>query len=317
MLINSQMYSVQELFGLKTKARVLGYQKNSNPYIPKSNTSYVFQDDFIRAMSGFLSKPCGDSLFVTGPTGSGKTTGVLEFASRLNWPVQQVTANAKLEASDLIGMFTLQSEVLGGPVTTKFVYGPLATAMKEGHILLINEIDSVDPSELIALNDVFDGKPLIISQNGGEVIQPHAMFRVIVTGNTTGSGDDTGFYQGTVQQSLAFMDRFRMIAVNYLDEHSEFKLLSECFALPSDILSKMVRLAGVIRDLFLNGRDTGQAINTTMSTRTLLRWARLACDYKGAPNSIEYALQISLLNKVNVVDRNAIERLLLDFDLKK
>ncbi len=47
----------------------------------------------------------------------------------------------------------------------QFVYGALATAMREGHVLLINEIDLMNPAELSGLNDVLEGRPLVISAN--------------------------------------------------------------------------------------------------------------------------------------------------------
>ncbi|MDV5469036.1 AAA family ATPase [Klebsiella pneumoniae] len=74
--------------------------------------------------------------------------------------------------------------------------------MREGHLLLINEVDLADPAELAGLNDVLEGRPLVIAQNGGEIIKPHPMFRVVVTGNSTGSGDASGLYQGVMMQNL-------------------------------------------------------------------------------------------------------------------
>ncbi|MBO0180522.1 AAA family ATPase, partial [Vibrio parahaemolyticus] len=95
---------------------------------------------------------------------------------------------------------------------------PLAIAMREGHVLLINEVDLVDPAELSGLNDILEGRPLVIAQNGGEIIKPHPMFRVIVTGNSTGSGDPSGLYQGVMMQNLAAMDRYRFSVVPYMAE---------------------------------------------------------------------------------------------------
>ncbi|MDO6928722.1 AAA family ATPase, partial [Acinetobacter baumannii] len=87
-----------------------------------------------------------------------------------------------------------------------FMYGPLAVAMREGHLLLINEVDLADPAELAGLNDVLEGRPLVIAQNGGEIIKPHPMCRVVVTVNSTGSGDASGLYKGVMMQNLAAMD---------------------------------------------------------------------------------------------------------------
>lgn len=95
-----------------------------------------------------------------------------------------------MELSDLVGQFVL----IEG--STRFVHGPLAVALREGHLLLLNEIDLMDPAELAGLNDVIEGHPLVIPQNGGEVIRPHPKFRVFATGNSAGAGDTTGLYPG-------------------------------------------------------------------------------------------------------------------------
>ncbi|NMU52996.1 AAA family ATPase, partial [Vibrio parahaemolyticus] len=106
-----------------------------------------------------------------------------------------------------------------------FVYGPLALAVKHGHLLIINEMDLAEPAELAGLNDILEGAPLVIAQNGGEIIIPHNKFRFIATGNSAGSGDQTGLYQGVLQQNLAFLDRFRIIEATYAEPSVEEAIL--------------------------------------------------------------------------------------------
>ncbi|MFW8217024.1 AAA family ATPase, partial [Klebsiella pneumoniae] len=131
-------------------------------------------------------------------------------------------------------------------------YGPLAVAMREGHLLLINEVDLADPAELAGLNDVLEGRPLVIAQNGGEIIKPHPMFRVVVTGNSTGSGDASGLYQGGMMQNLAAMDRYRFTKVGYADEEAELSILGRVTPkLPENVRKGMVRIANQVRKLFL------------------------------------------------------------------
>ncbi|NMR77876.1 AAA family ATPase, partial [Vibrio alginolyticus] len=140
-------------------------------------------------------------------------------------PVHHITAHARKELTDLIGHHALVAEKPGQPPVMKFMYGPRAVAMREGHLLLINEVDLADPAELAGLNDVLEGRPLVIAQNGGEIIKPHPMFRVVVTGNSTGSGDASGLYQGVMMQNLAAMDRYRFTKVGYADEEAELSIL--------------------------------------------------------------------------------------------
>lgn len=98
---------------------------------------------------------------------------------------------------------------MGEAPQMRFQYGPLAAAMRFGHVLVLNEVDLADAGELAGLNDVLEGRPLVLAENAGEIIRPHPMFRVICTANSCGNGDDSGRYAGVQQQNLAFLDRFR------------------------------------------------------------------------------------------------------------
>ncbi|WP_395756343.1 AAA family ATPase [Edwardsiella ictaluri] len=309
-------FSVQEIFGLPDipkGVKATGYADSSNPFIPSINKYYVFRKQLLREVLAYLAEPGGDALFITGPTGSGKTSGITEIAGRLNWPVQQLTAHGRMELTDLIGHHALIAEKPGEPPVMQFMYGPLAVAMREGHILLINEVDLADPVELAGLNDVLEGRPLVITQNGGEIIKPHPMFRVVVTGNSTGSGDASGLYQGVMMQNIAAMDRYRFTVVGYADEASELCILSLVTpALPANVRNGMVRIANQIRKLFLGENGADGQLSVTMSTRTLVRWAKLSLAFRGAPNAIEYALEQALLARAAKEEREAILRIAKD-----
>ena len=260
-----------------------------------------------RASIAFLRDPAGDAFLLTGPTGSGKTSLVCQVANRLNWPVQSVTCHGRLELSDLIGQFVL----IDG--STLFVHGPLAVALREGHLLLLNEIDLMDPAELAGLNDVIEGQPLVIPQNGGEVIRPHPKFRVFATGNSAGAGDPTGLYQGVLRQNLAFLDRFRVLPVGYLEPEVELGVLAHAVpSLPSEIGEKLIAVANEVRRLFMGEAEAGAELTVTLSTRTLVRWARLALTFRGAPQPIRFALEQALTARADPEQREAIHRIAAD-----
>lgn len=295
------------------KYMTIGYADKTNPFIPKISDSYVFRKDFIREVNAFLKDPSGDALYITGPTGSGKTSGITEMAGRLNWPVQQITAHGRMELTDLIGFHALKSDKPGETPSMKFMYGPLSVAMREGHILLINEVDLADPAELAGLNDILEGRPLVIAQNGGEIINPHPMFRVVVTGNSTGSGDSTGLYQGVMMQNLAAMDRYRFINVGYLDAETELKILEKVTPnLPVAIRTGLIGIANKVRTLFVGDADNDGHLSITMSTRTVIRWAKLTLAFRGAPNALGYALDQALLIRASKEEREAIIRISKD-----
>jgi cobaltochelatase CobS len=165
----------------------------------------------------------------------------------------------------------------------EFEYGPLALAMKYGGLFLLNEIDLLEPSTATGLNGVLDGEALCIAENGGELIIPHPMFRFASTANTNGGSDETGLYQGTLRQNLAFLDRFWLCEMGYPAREAEEKLLGCCCPkLPESIRQKMVEYAGEVRRLFMGeaGAGIANSIEITFSTRTLLRWADLTVRFQ-------------------------------------
>jgi len=294
-------FSIAEVFGLPVPSTmtVEGFADNQHPNIPLLK-EYVFRKEPLRDVLSFLRHSAGDGLYVTGPTGCGKTSLVAQVAARLNWPVQSVTCHGRMELGDLMGQFVLTNGNM------QFVHGPLAKALRDGHLLILNEIDLMDPSELSGLNDIIEGAPLVIAQNGGEVIRPHPKFRVIATGNSSGQGDQSGLYQGVMRQNLAFMDRFRLLEVGYPDETEEGQLLELTVPkLPEAIRSKMIDVANQIRRLFV-GNDPVATLTVTMSTRSLIRWASLTVAFKGSPNPLEYAMDRALTFRASPEQRIAI-----------
>lgn len=305
-------FPISLTFGIQAPATMTvdGFEDASHPLIPVYK-DYVFKNDHLRDVLAFITNPFGDALYLTGPTGSGKTSLVCQVASRLNWPVQQVTCHGRLELNDLIGQFMLVSGSMS------FVHGPLAQALRDGHLLILNEIDLMDPSELAGLNDIIEGQPLMIPQNGGEVIKPHPKFRLIATGNSAGQGDQSGLYQGVMRQNLAFLDRFRLMEVGYPEasiEKSILKSVLVSMGIPVDsvmenLTEQMIQVANEIRKLFVGGTDGAGELSITMSTRTLVRWTNLMIAYKRAPNALAYSLDRALTLRAEPAQREAIQRI--------
>jgi cobaltochelatase CobS len=150
--------------------------------------------------------------------------------------------------------------------------------MREGHVFVFDEIDLLDPAILAGLNGIAEGAPLVLPDNGGEVVYPHPDFRFVATGNTNCGGDDSGLYQGTFQQNAAFGDRFQFHEVGYPDAEIEMKILEKISPnMPEALRKKFVEVANSFRKLFLGEEPETEshgmsAVEIPMSTRTLVRW---------------------------------------------
>lgn len=236
--------------------------------IPAIDLHYVFPLPLLNQILLYLSCPLHDCLYISGPSGCGKTTMVLQVAARLGWGVEQLTLCGKSESSDLIGHAALRRGEL------VYEYGPLVRAMLNGEILILNEVDLMPPSDLSALNDVLEGKPLVITQNSGEVIKPSSGFRVIATANTRGMGDPMGYYSGARVLNQAFLDRFRFVELTYPDEQTEKAIVgASCPDLDEETVANLVRLGAELRRA---GSDTTRSqLSAPFSTRALLRIAYL------------------------------------------
>lgn len=290
----------------KADITIVSHIPCGNPMVPTVHQEYVFDDELLRLILMYFKESMGDALYIAGPTGCGKTSCILEAAGRLNWPVENVTCRTSMEFQDLVGHHSLVAAKPGEPPVMRFQFGPLAKAMARGEILVLNEVDLLDPAELSALNDVLEGRPLVIEQNGGMCIKPHPLFRVIATGNTVGAGDEKGLYIGAQTQNIAAMDRFRMVLAHYPTPETEMSILEKVAPQLKDLHQSMVDVANDIRRQFL-GEDPEQSLSVTLSTRKLVQWARICVQLWGNEKPLQTALQLCLLNRCAPHERKAIE----------
>ena len=260
-----------EVFSGQPSGRMIKGFAAPSVHTPVIDPDYLFHQAMRELVVWFMNP--SDPLYVFGPTGSGKSSLVRQVAAKLNYPVMDITGHGRLEFSDLAGHLTVEKGSM------RFQHGPLALAMKYGGLFLLNEIDLLDPATAAGLNGVLDGSPLVLPENGGEIIHPHSMFRFVATANTNGASDESGLYQGTLRQNLAFMDRFWLCEIGYPDPESEVKLLERLApSLPEGLRQTMVDYANHVRRLFQGEGDNqqpGETIEVTFSTRTLIRWANL------------------------------------------
>ncbi|PHM52357.1 porphyrin biosynthesis protein [Xenorhabdus hominickii] len=188
-----------------------------------------------------------DSLYVTENfIVTHNTSLVSQVAARLGRPLIRSQHTASTEEAHITG------QILAKDGRTYFEAGLLSLAMKHGWIYLADEYDFAYPQILSLYQPVLEGEPLILKEATPDwrKVQRHKHFAFVATGNTNGSGDETGLYQGTNQQNAANYSRFAIVSkVNYLPIDQE-KVILMAYGIPEQLANKLVQFAKRIREAY-------------------------------------------------------------------
>jgi cobaltochelatase CobS len=186
---------------------------------------------------------------------------------------------------------------------TEFRDGILPWALQRNVALVFDEYDAGRPDVMFVIQRVLEvsGRLTLLDQN--KVIRPHPAFRLFATANTVGLGDTTGLYHGTQQINQGQMDRWSIVTtLNYLPHDKEVEIvLSKAHHYRTsegrDVVSKMVRVADLTRQAFINGD-----LSTVMSPRTVITWAENAQIF----GDIGFALRLTFVNKCDELERPVV-----------
>ena len=290
--------SVKKVFGLDTELTVPAYSKK-NEYVPEIDEDYLFNHETtIAIIAGFAHDR---RVMVQGYHGTGKSTHIEQIAARLNWPCIRINLDSHVSRIDLIGkdMITLKD----GQQVTEFREGLLPWAIQNPVALVFDEYDAGRPDVMFVIQRILEisGKLTLLDQN--KIITPHKFFRLFATTNTVGLGDTSGLYHGTQQINQGQMDRWSIVsALNYLPHEDELNIVSakaKSFNNKNgkETISKMIRVADLTRNSFINGD-----ISTVMSPRTVLTWAQNS----EILDDIGLSFKLTFLNKCDELERQTI-----------
>jgi nitric oxide reductase NorQ protein/cobaltochelatase CobS len=240
----------------------------------------------------------GMNVVLKGPPGVGKSFLTRYICSMTNRPLYRVTLSETTYREDLLGHLHLVS-ANDGETVTEWIDGPLTSAVREGAILLLDEINAADANTVAALNAVMEQRAtrsLTIPQTG-EQITPHEAFRVVATSNPG--------YQGTYELNDAFEDRFRHVKLSYLPESIEVELIFDRTDLDrgkKDQISELVSFASRLREAYIDGE-----ITTPITTRELVRIARFM---ENEFMTVREATKSELVARVDEYDESLVQTLI-------
>jgi len=198
------------------------------------------------------------NIFITGLSGNGKTLMVEQVCAKLKRECYRVNITKQTDEDDLLGGFRL----ING--NTVWQDGPVVSAMKNGGVLLLDEVDLASDN-IMCLQPVLEGKGVFLKKIG-QWVTPAEGFQVFATANTKGKGSDDGRFIGTGILNEAFLDRFPITFEQpYATPATEKKILTKAGCDDADFAQHLTKWAEIIRKSFYEG-----AVDEIISTRRLV-----------------------------------------------
>ncbi len=147
-----------------------------------------------------------------GPPGTGKSTLLRAIAAASGRGVQFVEGNAELTPARLIGHHDPALVLNGGYTPQAWTDGPLATAMRDGELLYLEELNRIPEETLNVLITAMAEREIAIPRVGR--VQAADEFVLVAAMNPFDA-------VGTARVSQAIADRMCRIAIGYLDAEQE------------------------------------------------------------------------------------------------
>ncbi|WP_180542578.1 ATP-binding protein [Staphylococcus haemolyticus] len=221
------------------------------------------------------------NILLKGPTGSGKTKLAETLSATVNTPMHQVNCSVDLDAESLLGFKTIKTNEQGQQEIV-FIDGPVIKAMREGHILYIDEINMAKPETLPILNGVLDYRRQLTNPFTGEVIKAAPGFNVIAAINEG--------YVGTLPMNEALKNRFVVIQVDYIDGEILKDVIKQQSQLQDDaIIEQIIKFNEDLRTMSKQGQISEEAA----SIRALIDLSDLI-----TVMPIERAIQRTIIDKL-------------------
>lgn len=270
------------------------------PHVPDIDPDYQFQEKQLIELA--VAMLLGDNTWISGPTGSGKTTLVEQFCAKTGRPFIRINGRGDMESGPIFGQYIVEDGA------TIWKDGACTEAVKYGAVFCQDEPTVLPPEIAMGYQWLLENNgKLFLSDKAGDsnekLIRPHTNFRFVCCDNTRGLGDDTGAFAGTNVWNTATLDRYSTtIHLDYLTKkHEEAILKAKIDGMTGKLSRYLVQMAGLVRNAYQQGE-----VSFTMSPRTLLSWAD-KCMYYRCPHQ---AFKVSFYEKLGADDeRTAIRNM--------
>lgn len=267
--------------------------KKETPYRAPLNKDYIPNPRILEQVVKLLvTKNLDLSLCLKGESGSGKTEMAMYISHMMNWPLTIKQINSNIRADELEG----ERSLIDG--NTGFVMSELVKGFRDGHLILLDEVDKIDPDTAAKLHMPIERKPWSVSANGGEIVHPSEFTRFMGTANTNMNGGARRFVSSQ-RQDAAFIKRFLIVEMERPDEVFLTSVLMQRFNhIPAAVIAKFVSTAVAVNNtgvedcvMDLRQMVTWVATSLTLSNMTLLKTFEIAFSSALAPHANELVTQ--------------------------
>jgi midasin len=200
-------------------------------------------------------------ILLQGPTSSGKTSMVEHLAKVSGHHFVRINNHEHTDLQEYLGFYASNDD---GKLQYK--EGVLVRALREGHWLVLDELNLAPTDVLEALNRLLDDNRELLVPESQEVIRPHPNFMLFATQNPAGA------YGGRKRLSKAFRNRFLEIHFDDLPEDELEIILTKRTGIAPSFCTAIVSVYKRLALLRQSARLFEQR-NSFVTLRDLFRWA--------------------------------------------
>lgn len=200
-------------------------------------------------------------ILLQGPTSSGKTSLITHLASVTGHKCIRINNHEHTDIQEYIGFYISDSE---GRLV--FNEGPLVQALRQGHWVILDELNLAPSEVLEALNRLLDDNRELFIPELQEVVKPNENFMLFATQNPP------GIYAGRKSLSRAFRSRFLELHVDDIPDVELHEIIEKRCSIAPSYAKRMI---AVMREL-QRRRSAGNLFagrHGYITPRDLFRWA--------------------------------------------
>ncbi|OJD30296.1 midasin [Diplodia corticola] len=202
-------------------------------------------------------------VLIQGPTSAGKTSMIEYLAKRSGNKFVRINNHEHTDLQEYLGTY-----VSGNDGKLQFQEGILVKALREGHWIVLDELNLAPTDVLEALNRLLDDNRELLIPETQEIVRPHEDFMLFATQNPA------GLYGGRKTLSRAFRNRFLELHFDDIPVNELKYILERRTQLPRSWCEHIV---SVYRELSILRQSSRLFESKSFATlRDLFRWAMRA-----------------------------------------